>query len=148
MYDPVEPQIDSSSVCTNIFVRAYAEPKPRQPRRARDSSGGQPAKPRPASWFDGRFFVFDTETINHELSFAAFEYYDRRRLVKRAVFHRDDLPTSDPTAFAELRRICRKLNVPLYSLAYVFSSYVWRIRKKGGTFTCFNASYDLSRLSS
>lgn len=149
MYDPVEPKIVPDSVCTDIFVRAYAEPKPRRPRRTRGSGEARQNTSRPPSWFDGRFFVFDTETVErHELTFGAFEYYDRRRLVKRAVFHRDDLPMNDPPAYAELRRICRKRNVPLYSLAYVFSSYIWQLRKKGGTFTCFNASYDLSRLAS
>jgi len=38
--------------------------------------------------------------------------------------------------------------VPLYSLGYVFSSYLWRMRRVGGTIAGFNVSYDLSRIAS
>lgn len=148
MYEPIEPKIASASLCRDIFVRAYAEEKPQHRGRASRSRARRQAEPRAASWFDSRFFVFDTETVNHELTFGAFEYYDHHKLVERAVFYRDDLQTAEPVKFAELCGICRELNVPLYSLANVFSSHVWRIRKKGGTLTCFNASYDLSRIAS
>ena len=35
----------------------------------------------------------------------------------------------------------------LYLLANVFTSHIWRMRRNGGTFVFFNASYDLSRLA-
>jgi hypothetical protein len=129
-------------MCTKIFVRGYAESKKRRSRKwqPREST-------RPASWFDERFCVIDTETVDHELKFGAFAFYDRKKLVKRAVFYRDDLPTRDSASFEELRRICRARQLPLYSLGYVFTSYIWKWRRIGGTFTFFNASYDLSRLA-
>lgn len=145
-YDPVVSQIAAESVCKDIFVRAYAEPKSR--RRRKRTLKKRKERKRPTSWFEGRFFVFDTETVNHELTFGAFEFHDRRKLVKRAVFYRDDLPTTAPVAFNKLQAICRGLGVPLYSLAYVFSAHIWRMRKRGGTFTGFNISYDLSRIAS
>jgi len=146
-YDPVKPQIAEASVCKDIFVRAYAEPKSRRSHKDRKPKKRKEHK-RPKSWFGGCFFIFDTETVNHELTFGAFEFYDRRKLVKRAVFYRDDLPTTDPVAFKLLQAICRNLEVPLYSLAYVFSAYIWGMRKRGGTVTGFNISYDLSRIAS
>jgi hypothetical protein len=143
-YDPLEPEISTSSNCSEIFVRAYAEP--RLPRRG----GREPWQPRtrPKSWFEGEFFVIDTETVDHRLTFGAYERYKRRKLVERAVFCRDDLPTTDPASFERLRAICRKLEIRLYLLSMVFSSHIWRMRKSGGTLVFFNASYDLSRLSS
>lgn len=64
------PKLDFCAICSKIFVRAYAEPKKRRPKH--------PAKPqeRPASWFDGRFLVLDTETVLHKLTFGAFEFWD------------------------------------------------------------------------
>ncbi len=144
-YDPVVPEVAPSSICEEIFVRGYAEP--RLPRR-----GGvvDPCEPRtrPPSWFDGEFLVVDTETIRHRLTFGAYERYKRGKCIERAIFCRDDLPSSDPEGFAQLRAICRKLGVRLYFLANVFSSHIWRMRRTGGTFVFFNASYDLSRLAS
>lgn len=146
VYDPIEPRIASSSVCSNIFIRAYAEPKARPSAFHGDRRSDQGRTD--GSWFDGRFFVFDTETVEHNLTFGAFESHDRRQLKERAVFYRDDFPSKDPSGFAELRRICRALSLPLYSLGYVFSSYLWRMRRDGGTVVGFNVAYDLSRLAS
>ena len=92
MYDPIKPQIDPNSACKNIYVRAYAEPA----RSTERSNAARPAEPRPASWFEGRFFVFDTETVAHNLTFGAFDYFDRRKRVKHAVFYADALPHDDP----------------------------------------------------
>ncbi len=142
VYGAVEPEIASRSICTKVFVRGYAEPEKQRSRK------WQPKKSaRPASQFDGRFCVIDTETVDHELTFGVFAFYDRKQLVTRAVFYRDDLPTRDPAAFTELQRICRARSLQLYSLAYLFTSYIWKWRQIGGTFTFFNASYDLSRLA-
>ncbi len=144
-YDPVVPEIASSSICEEIFVRGYAEPQ--LPRRGGAAARWEP-RTRPRSWFDGEFFVIDTETVQHRLTFGAYERYKRGKCIERAVFCRDDLPSTDPEGFAQLRAVCRKLGVRLYFLANVFSSHIWRMRRTGGTFVFFNASYDLSRLAS
>jgi hypothetical protein len=144
VYDPVIPDIADSSICHEIFVRGYAEPV-----RARTKPrGDRPRQARPESWFDGEFLAIDTETVDHRLTFGAYERYRRQKCIERGVFCRDDLPTSDPPAFKELQAICKRLGVRLYLLANVFSSHIWRLRRTGGTFTFFNASYDLSRLAS
>jgi hypothetical protein len=145
VYDTVVPEIAPSSICEKIFVRAYAEPQ--LPPRDRAPDVWEP-RARRASWFEDEFFVIDTETVNHRLTFGAYERYKNRKCIERAVFCRDDLPSTDPEGFDRLRVICRSLNVRLYLLANVFSSHVWRLRRIGGTFVFFNASYDLSRLAS
>jgi DNA-binding phage protein len=144
-YDPIKPDIAPSSICENIYVRAYAEPE--LPRGHGAPELWEP-RTRPDSWFDGEFIVIDTETVEHRLTFGAYERFHRRKLIERAVFCRDDLAAVDPKGFAILCAICRRLDVRLYLLANVFSSHIWRLRKKGGTFAFFNASYDLSRLAS
>ena len=63
------------------------------------------------------------------------------------MFCADDFPTMQPDHFAELQAICIRRGVRLYLLANVFTSHIWRMRKSGGTFVFFNASYDLSRLA-
>ena len=143
-YDPIEPQIAPSSICHEIFVRAYSEPM-----LARHTSR-QAWRPRTRlkSWFDGEFIVIDTETVDHRLTFGAYERFRRRKLIEHGVFYEDSLPQTDSAGFAQLKGICRKLDVPLLSLAWLFSSHIWRMRKRGGTFVFFNASYDLSRLAS
>ena len=145
VYDPVVPEIAPSSICEEIFVRAYAEPQ--LPRRGGAPDMREP-RTRPASWFDGEFITIDTETVNHRLTFGAYERYERGKCIERAVFCRDDLPRTDPEGFDRLRAICRTLDTRLYLLANVFSSHIWRMRRNGGTFVFFNASYDLSRLAS
>ena len=143
-YDPVVPDIAPSSICEEIFVRAYSEPQ--LPRRK-----GSPdlRKPRthPETWFDGEFLVIDTETVEHRLTFGAYERYKRGGCIERAVFCADDLPSTQPDNFGNLQAICEKLGVRLYLLANVFTSHIWRMRRNGGTLTFFNASYDLSRLA-
>lgn len=143
-FDPVVPSIGLSSICDEIFVRAYAETK-----LLRRSGKGDPRQSRfpQESWFDGEFLVIDTETVDHRLTFGAYERYHRRKLIERAVFCSDDLPTGDPARFETLQAICTKRGERLYLLANVFSSHIWRLRKTGGTFVFFNASYDLSRLA-
>lgn len=143
-YDPTEPEIAPSSICHEIFVRAYAEPR----LAHRSSREPWQSRARPKSWFGGEFIVIDTETVDHKLTFGAYERYRRHKLIERAVFHADSLPRTDPDGFRRLQGICRTLDVRLYSLASVFSSHIWRMRKSGGTFCFFNASYDLSRLAS
>ncbi len=76
-----------------------------------------------------------------------YERYKNRKCIERAVFCRDDLPTSDPAGFSRLQEICIKLGPKLYLASNVFSSHIWRLRKTGGTFVFFNANYDLSRLA-
>ncbi len=144
-YEPIVTDIAPSSICEEIFVRGYAEPQ--LPRRGA-AAGPWGPRTRPQSWFDDEFLVIDTETVRHRLAFGAYERYKRGRCIERAVFCRDDLPTTQPEDFARLRAICRKLGVKLYFLANVFSSHIWRMRRSGGTFVFFNASYDLSRLAS
>ncbi|HEY2474980.1 MAG TPA: hypothetical protein VGI19_09270 [Candidatus Cybelea sp.] len=143
-YDPVVSGVARSSVCKDVFVRGYAEPQLPQRRTRRDLTG---APTRPDSWFDGEFFVIDTETVRHCLTFGAYERYKAHRCIERAVFCRDDLPTSDPEGFAGLQAICQNLGVRLYLLANVFASHIWRLRRDGGTFVFYNACYDLSRLA-
>jgi hypothetical protein len=143
-YDPVVAEVTPSSICEEIFVRGYAEP---QLRRGGAPDLWQP-RARPDSWFNDEFLVIDTETVEHRLTFGAYERYKRRKCIERAVFCRDDLPLTEPENFDLLRAICRKRDVRLYFLAYVFSSHIWRMRRSGGTFVFFNASYDLSRLAS
>ena len=144
-YDPIEPDIAPSSICSEIFVRAYAEP---QLNRGRNAPESWQRRTRPESWFEGEFIVIDTETVNHALTFGAYERYHKRKLIESAVFCRDDLPMTDPDGFAMLRAFCRQRSLRLYLLANVFSAHIWRLRRKGGTFVFFNASYDLSRLAS
>ena len=143
-YDVIVPEIAPSSICHEIFVRAYAEPKLRRHRYATVWA----SQTRPESWFDGEFMVIDTETVHHKLTFGVFYRYRRRKLIERGVFYEDSLPKTNPVGFARLRTICRKLSVPLCSLASLFSSHIWRMRKRGGTLVFFNAGYDLSRLAS
>jgi hypothetical protein len=144
-YDPIEPDIAPSSICSEIFVRAYAEP---QLARGQNAPESWKPRTRPDSWFEGEFIVIDTETVNHALTFGAYERYHNRKLIESAVFCRDDLPTTDQEGFATLRGFCRPRGLRLYLLANVFSAHIWRLRRKGGTFCFFNASYDLSRLAS
>jgi hypothetical protein len=144
-YDPIEPDIAPSSICSEIFVRAYAEP---QLARGQNAPESWKPRTRPDSWFEGEFIVIDTETVNHALTFGAYERYHNRKLIESAVFCRDDLPTTDSEGFARLRAFCRQRGLRLYLLANVFSAHIWRLRRKGGTFCFFNASYDLSRLAS
>jgi hypothetical protein len=143
-YNPVIPDISPSSVCEEIFVRAYAEPH--LPRR-KSSSEPRQCRTRPETWFGGEFFVIDTETVDHAFRFGAYERYKRGSCIERAVFCADELPTMQPDRFAELQAICIRLGVRLYLLANLFASHIWRMRKSGGTFVFFNASYDLSRLA-
>lgn len=143
-YEPVVADIAPSSICEEIFVRAYAEPNLRRRKR---SSKPWEDRPRPETWFDGEFFVIDTETVEHRLTFGAYERYKRGRCIERAVFCADGLPSTQPDRFAELQAICIRLGVRLYLLANVFISHIWRVRRSGGTFVFFNASYDLSRLA-
>ena len=135
------------SVATQLFVRAYAEPRK---KRRRPPAAGEPKgaskKRTTRDMLDGHIFVFDTETVEHRLTFAAFEEWRRRKLVARAVFYADTMPTDDPPAFEHLRRICEKLGVRLVSLESIFQQYIWPLRNRGGTICCFNAPYDLSRL--
>jgi hypothetical protein len=145
-YDPIEPNIASSAICSEIFVRAYAEPQ--LPNRRGVAPEFSPRHPRADSWFTGEFLVIDTETVRHQLTFGAYERYNHGKLIEPAIFCRDDLPTTDPDGFATLQAICRRRDVRLYLLANVFSSHIWRLRRRGGTFCFFNASYDLSRLAS
>jgi hypothetical protein len=144
-YDPIEPDFAPSSICSEIFVRAYAEP---QLARGRNAPESWQRRTRPESWFEGEFIVIDTETVNHNLIFGAYERYHKRKLIESAVFCRDDLPMTDPDGFARLRAFCRRRSLRLYLLANVFSAHIWRLRRKGGTLCFFNASYDLSRLAS
>ncbi len=143
-YDPVVPDIARSSICEEIFVRAYAEPQ--LPRR-KSSPEARHLRGRPDTWFDGEFLVIDTETVDHKLTFGGYERYKRGSCIERAVFCRDDLPITEPDKFADLQDICIRLGVRLYFLANVFTSHIWRLRRNGGTCTFFNASYDLSRLA-
>ena len=71
IYDPITPEIATSSICNAIVVRGYAEPK--LPRRTKRESW-QP-RTRPASWFEGEFIVIDTETVDQvtELSPGTFQ---------------------------------------------------------------------------
>ena len=142
---PIEPTVDPASICEEIFVRAYAEP---HLKRRKGATERWKVRRRSNSWFEGEFIVIDTETVNHGLTFGASERYHRRKLIESAVFCHDALPTSDPEGFSRLQTICRELGVRLYLLGNVFSSHIWRMREKGGTFSFFNASYDLSRLAS
>jgi hypothetical protein len=149
-FDPIRPIIAPASAAKKLFVRAYAEP--RQQWRHRQRTAIKEAKrTRPAlsasAVFNGTIFVFDTETIRHELSFGAFEEWRRRKLVSRAVFYADALPVEQPRAFERLRRICQNLDVRLVSLESVFQQHIWPLRDRGGTLICFNAPYDLSRIA-
>jgi hypothetical protein len=143
-YDPVVTDIAPSSICEEIFVRAYAEPKLGKNKRPSDP---WQARERPESWFDSEFLVVDTETVDHRLTFGAYERYKRGSCIERAAFCADDLPKLQPTDFAKLQAICKRLGVRLYLLANVFSSHIWRMRRSGSTFVFYNASYDLSRLA-
>jgi hypothetical protein len=140
---PVVPQVDESSICERIYVRAYVETT----KRPNESTRQHNELACPRSWFDGEFFVIDTETVNHAHSFAVYERYKNRKCIERAVFCRDDLPSSDPAGFQRLQQICIKLQLKMYLASNVFSSHIWRMRKTGGTFVFFNANYDLSRLA-
>ncbi len=144
------PDIAEDSVARNIFVRAYAEPRQQRRHRARQTLKEAKRRTRSTSQkkgFDGTFYVLDTETVAHRLTFGAFEEWRKRKLVSRGVFYRDSLPVEDPPGFERLRGICRALEVRLVSLETVYQQYIWPMRKRGGTLSCFNAPYDVSRLA-
>jgi len=141
--------IAPESVATKLFVRAYAEPRQRRRGRAPASAepkGAWPRKHTMRTMLYGSIFVFDTETVEHRLTFGAFEEWRRRKLITRAVFYADAMPIEDPAAFALLRGICEKLDMRLVSLESIFQQYIWPLRDRGGTVCCFNAPYDLSRI--
>jgi hypothetical protein len=144
--EPLVPTIAPTSVATKLFVRAYAEPRQQRRYRMRqEQKAAVRSQPR-RSMFDRPIFVFDTETVEHRLTFGAFEEWRGRKLVARAVFYADTLPTEDPETFARLREICEMLGVRLVSLESIFQQYIWPWRNRGGTICCFNAPYDLSRI--
>jgi hypothetical protein len=148
--EPLTPKIAPTSVATKLFVRAYAEPRQQWRYRQRQATTEEAriASARTArKLFDGTLFVFDTETVEHRLTFGAFEEWRRRKLVARAVFYADSLPEDDPQTFERLRGICEVLNVRLVSLELIFQQYIWPLRDRGGTIVCFNAPYDLSRIA-
>lgn len=148
--EPFKPKIAPTSVATKAFVRAYAEPRQQWRYRQRQLSKEEdrPKHPRPPrKVFDGTLFVFDTETVEHRLTFGAFEEWRHRKLIARAVFYLDSLPVTDPEAFERLQAICETLDVRLVSLESIFQQYIWPLRDRGGTVVCFNAPYDLSRIA-
>ena len=145
--EPAAPTIAPTSVATKLFVRAYAEPRQQRRYRARQARKAEQREKQPAhSMFDGTIFVFDTETFEHRLTFGAFEEWRGRKLVSRAVFHADSLPTNDPAQYEQLRQICDAIGVRLVSLESLFQLRLWKLRGRGGTVCCFNAPYDLSRI--
>lgn len=141
LYDPIEPQIESRSICREAFARAYAEPVGQRKGKASQTD----CKELPS--LDGTVLVFDTETVEHKLTFGALEIYKRRKLKTRAVFYRDDLPTTDPPAFERLKAVCIELDVKLASREWLFQNGVWPARKYGWTIAGFNIPYDLSRIA-
>ena len=78
-----------------------------------------------ARMLDGTLFVFDTETVEHRLTFGAFEEWRRRKLVARAVFYADAMPEDDPEKFELLRRICEELDVRPRLARSIFQQYIW-----------------------
>lgn len=116
------PTIAPGSVATKLFVRAYAEPRQQRRYREREEAKHASSVPKPTAparaMFDGTLFVFDTETVEHRLTFGAFEEWRRRKLVARAVFYADALPTEDAVTFERLRGICEALDVRLVSLEF------------------------------
>lgn len=140
LYDPIEPAIEPSSVFRHVFARAYADPEGQRHRRPREA-----VQPLPS--LDGTVLVFDTETVEHALTFGVLEIYERRQLKTRAVFYRDDLPVADPASFERLKTICVELDVKLISREWLFQNGIWLARKHGWTIAGFNLAYDLSRIT-
>ncbi len=139
-FDPVIPEISRHSVCRNVFARAYAEPV------GRTRHGGR-EEPRALPSLDSFVLVFDTETVEHRLTFGAVELYEKRRLKTRAVFYRDDLRSADPAEYERLKEICRTLDVKLVSREWLFQYGIWPARDDGWTVTGFNLPYDFSRIA-
>jgi hypothetical protein len=146
IYDPVTPAIEPDSVCSHIFTRAYAEPvgwkrQPREPH-ARDLPP-----------LDGTVLVFDTETVEHQLTFGVALFYEKRRCTERVVFHRDDLAVRDPDGYDRLRDICDELDtrpgprIKLLPLEWLFQNGIWPARKHGWVIAGHNIVYDLSRIA-
>lgn len=138
-YDPIDPTVDPGSVCHTIFTRAHAEPITRR-RHRRSPQGKLPS-------LDGTVVVFDTETVDHRLTFGVVELYEHHKLDKRAVFYADDMPTRNPQAFERLKRICRTLDVNLVSREWFFQQAMWPARKHGWIVVGFNPAYDFSRVA-
>lgn len=151
VWDPVVPDISPSDVCTEIAVRAYAYPKKnaragsRSDDDVKDRSAVDPKWVAPT--LDGRVAVFDCESVKHAFTFGVLEFYSDRKLRRRTVFCRDDLPTTDPAGYQRLCEICESLGVKLCFLTKIFSDFIWPMRNHGGTFVGANIPYDFSRIA-
>jgi hypothetical protein len=144
IFDPIVPIIGDRTLFRELFARAYAEPLGRGNTSARTVP--TPAVEEPPS-LDGTVLLFDTETVDHRLTFGALEIYKHRTLKTRAVFYRDDLPTSAQKDFERLKIICTNLGVMLVAREWLFQYGIWPARRYGGTIAGFNLAYDLSRIA-
>jgi hypothetical protein len=140
-YDPIEPTVDDRLVLRHAFARAYAEPQTRKVRARGHAPGGEFPS------LDGTVLVFDCETVEHSLTFGAFEIFEGRRLKTRAVFYQDDLPLTNAEGFDRLKQICRALDVKLVKREWLFQNAIWPACKHGWTVAGFNVAYDLSRIA-
>jgi hypothetical protein len=143
---PIEPEIDGASVCTDIFARAYTEPVGWKRRR-------RAAQPRPLLSLDGTVLVLDTETVKHQVTFGVAEIYKGQRCKERVVFHRDDLQRTDSAGYERLKEICDVLDVEpgphikLVNLEWLFQNGIWPARKHGWIIAGHNIVYDFSRIA-
>ncbi len=146
VYQPIEPEIDDVSICTDTFTRVYAEPVGWK-RRSRA------AKTRPLPSLEGTVLVLDTETVLHQLTAGVAEIYERQQCKERVVFHRNDLQRTDPAGYERLKEICDVLDVgpgpriKLVNLEWLFQNGIWPARKHGWIIAGHNIVYDFSRIA-
>jgi hypothetical protein len=122
--EPTAPTIAPTSVATKLFVRAYAEPRQQRRYHARQALKVEQREERSArsarAMFDGTIFVYDTETFEHSLTFGGFEEWRGRKLVARAVFHADTLPTDLVQAESPRERARATISAKLIGLGPEF----------------------------
>jgi hypothetical protein len=146
VYQPIEPEIDDASVCTDIFTRAYSEPVGWKRR-------SHAAQMRPLPSLDGTVLVLDTETVRHQLTFGVAETYEKQRCKERVVFHRTDLQTTNPADYERLKEICDELDVgpgpriKLVNLEWFFQNGIWPARNHGWVIAGHHIVYDFSRIA-
>lgn len=139
IFDPVVADISPQDICRDTFATAHAFPK-------KERALGSPANPEySVPTLDGPVLFTDGESVEHVLTFAFVEIWDKRKFSERFVVYNDDLTKND---FDHLQKICITLGVRIMSRKTFFRYYIWKLRDHNSILSGFSVHYDLMLFAS
>jgi len=144
-----------------IILRVYVKPKRATRKRRRGRSRPKPSGRR----WPAAALVFDTETSidpTQRLLFGSYHYarwtrHKTLHVVEEGLFYADELPETNPTAFATLKTYARTHEAEvgarcdptlrLHSRAEFVERVFWRALQARSLVVGFNLPFDLSRIA-